>query len=325
MTHSLRKLLVLLLCAGMSVGMIAAAHAAYPDRPVRLIVGFPPGGGVDTIARLIGQKLEEKWGHRVVVENRAGADATVGNAYVAASPPDGYVIAIVVPNHTIAASVYKDLSYDTVKSFAPVVLIGAQPNVLVVNPAFPANTLPELVALAKAKPGQYNYASSGSIDMPYLEMEMLKKLTGIDVVNVRYRGSAPMMLGLLAGDVQMMIVAPTIAVEQVKAGKLKALAVTAKSRTPALPDTPTIVEAANLTNFDSSGNWYGILAPAGTPKDIIAKLNADIIDVVKSADLQQALISRGVTTIASTPEEFGDFIVKDIAKWAPMLKDFAPK
>jgi tripartite-type tricarboxylate transporter receptor subunit TctC len=301
-----------------SLGAVSSAHADYPDQPIRFIVGYAPGGGSDYMARLIAQKLSEKWGQPVNVENREGADGTIAEGVAATTAPDGYTICLVSPSHTFGKFEY-ELSYDPEKAFEPVVLLGTAPDVLVVTPSFPANTFADLVKLAKDKPGAYNYASAGKASAPYLEMELVKKATGIDVVNVNYKGTGPMVTALLGGEVQMMFVGVRAAAEQVKAGKLRALAVSTAERSPALPDVPTMAEAANLPGY-ASGNWYGIVVPAGTPKEIVTKMNAAIVEILNEPELQAALRKQGIMASAGTPDAFAAFISKEVVKWDALLK-----
>ena len=295
-----------------------AAQADFPDHPVHWIVGFSPGGGADAMARLVGQRLSQKWGQQVIIDNRPGADGVIAGEVVAKSAPDGYTIDFATTNHTVTPSEHK-LNYDPIKSFAPVVLMGSHPDVLLVNPSLPANSVKDLVALAKTKPGQLNYGSTGPGGGPYMEMEILKQRAKINIVNVTYKGVAPALVATLAGEVPMTFGAVDASFEQVKAGKLRALAVTSNVRVPVLPDVPTLAEAADLPGFNE-GTWYGVIAPAGTPADIVHKMNRDIAEIIKSPDVQKQLFSQGFVTVADTPEEFGQFLRQDMAKWAALLK-----
>jgi tripartite-type tricarboxylate transporter receptor subunit TctC len=306
-------------CAAVVVGGIATAKADFPDRPVRFIVGYAPGGGSDYMSRLIAQKLSEKWGQPVTVENREGADGTIAEGIIAAAPADGYTMGLVSPSHTFAQFEY-ELTYEPIKAFAPVTLLGTAPDVLVVNPSSPATTFNELIDMVKAKPGEYNYASAGRASAPYLEMEMIKKAMGIDVVNVNYKGTGPMVTALLGNEIDMMFVGVRAASEQVKAGKLRALAVSTGERSPALPDVPTIAEAANMPGYNS-GNWYGIVVPAGTPQEIVTKMHDDIVAILSDEELKEGLRRQGIIAAGTTPEAFAKFIDEEVVKWDALLKD----
>jgi len=263
---------VFLACCGFALGLTnltSAQAATYPERPIRFIVGFPPGGGTDAFARFIAQKLSEKWGQPVVVENRSGAGGTIAADMVAHSPADGYVIHLATGNHTITSLVgeYK-LNFDPVKSFAAVTLLGQQPDVLLVNASLPVKSINDFIALAKSKPGQMNYGSTGPGGTPFLEFELFKKVTDTNIVEIPYKGGGELVPALLAGNIHAVLTNIAAALELVKSGRLKALAVCGNVRIPALPDVPTMAEAANLQGFDLT-NWYGVLAPAGTPRDIV--------------------------------------------------------
>ena len=311
------------LFAGCAVALAATAACAqnaetYPTRPIHFIVGFSAGGGTDVLARLIAQKLQEKFNQPIVVDDRPGADGSIAADIIAHAPPDGYNIAVITNAHTITPNEYK-LNYDPVKSFAPVLLIGSIPDILLINPAVPAKTLPELIAVLKANPGKYNFASSGTGTSPFLAMQLLKNMTGTDIVSIPFKGSEPATVALLGGDVQMMFGAVSTTQAQVKAGKLRALAVSSAIRSPAVPDIPTVAEAGNLPGFEAS-TWYGFLAPANTPKPIVDKLNAAMVEVIRAPEMQQKFLALGCVTIASTPDEFTQRIKNDITRWAEIMK-----
>jgi tripartite-type tricarboxylate transporter receptor subunit TctC len=295
------------------------AAAAYPERAVRLIVGFSAGGGTDFLARLIAAKLSEKWGQPVVVENREGADGTIAEEWVARAAPDGYTIGMVINTHTVTPLLRK-LTYDPIKSFESVTLLESHPDVLVINPAvLQVNSLRELIALAKAKPGELNFGSGGASTPPFLITQLLMSRTGMKMVNVTYKGTAPMIVAMLGGEIQVMFGSVETTSQQVKAGKLKALAVSSKARSVMLPDVPTVAEAAALPGFDE-GTWEGIVVPAHTPQEIVDRLHADIVAVLKTPDVKERFASQGYAVIGSTPGEFTKFIADDIAKWSALLK-----
>ena len=314
----MQKCLALLSCA-LLLGWGPAAASGYPDRTVRIIAGVAPGGSLDTMARLIARKLAEKWGQPVIVENRAGADGTIGESVVVHAPPDGYTLNIVNNNHTVIPS-QRALAYDPVKDFAPITLVEAHPDVLVVNPSvLPVNSLKEFIALANARPDRLNFGSGGQGTPPYLEMILLANRAHIRLVNVTYQGVAPAVVALLGGEVQVMFGSLTTTMEQVKAGKLRALGVTGSERSPLMPDVPTIAEAGDLPGFNE-GTWEGMLAPAGTPADIVNKLHTDIVDVLNADDTRDIMKKQGFFPVTNTPAEFARFIDDDIAKWAALLK-----
>ena len=298
----------------------AGAQQQYPSKPVRMIVGFPPGGGTDVVARVISQRLSDWWGQGVVVENRAGATGTIGADVVAKSPPDGYTLIMGhVNSHAIAPNLFKKLPYDALKDFAPVSYVGYVPNVLVVYPAVPARTMKELIALAKAKPGGLNYASSGTGSTQHLAGEMFKQIAGVDIVHIPYKGSGQAIGDLLAGVVTMNFDTMPPVVDHIKGGRLRALAISTPRRIQQLPDVPTF-EEEGIVGFDVT-NWYGVMAPGGTPKDIVAKLNADINKAMREPDVRARLEQVGTQLRETRPEEFEAFMKAEIAKYAKLVKD----
>lgn len=304
--------------------MSGAIAANYPIRPVRLIVGFAPGGGGDALARLIGARLSAKWGQPVVVDNIEGADGTIAIDVVAHAAPDGYTIGIVSPSFAITPSLNK-LNYDPIRSLAPVTLLEEEPYILVVNPSsVPAQTLGELVALAKSKPGVLNVGSGGLGTSPFVAMQILMQRADIKMTNVTYKGGSPALVALLGGEVQAMMGAFTTGVAQAKTGKLRALAVTTAVRAPASPDIPTVAEAANLPDYDEPG-WDGILAPAQTPKEIVNQLSRDMAAVMKEPGVAQTMFKQGMIVVGSSPEEFGEKIKKDIVRYEPILRALKAK
>jgi tripartite-type tricarboxylate transporter receptor subunit TctC len=298
----------------------AGAQQQYPTKPVRMIVGFPPGGGTDVVARVISQRLSEWWGQGVLVENRAGATGTIGADVVAKATPDGYTLIMGhVNSHAIAPNLFSKLPYDALKDFAAVSYVGYVPNVLVVFPAVPARTMKELIALAKAKPGGLNYASSGMGSTQHLAGEMFKQLAGVDIVHVPYKGSGQAIGDLLAGVVSMNFDTMPPVVEHIKSGKLRALAISTPRRVPQLPDVPTF-EEEGIVGFDVT-NWYGVMAPGGTPKDIVIKLNGDINKAMREPDVRARLEQVGTQLRETRPEEFEAFMKAEVAKYAKLVKD----
>jgi len=303
----------------------AAAQAqAYPTKPIRLVVPFPPGGATDILARDVAQKLGEAWGQSAVVDNRPGAGGNIGSELVARAAPDGYTLEMgTVGTHAINASLYAKMPYDHVKDFAPVILVAGVPNVLVVNPALPVNSVQELIAYAKANPGKLNFASSGNGTSIHLSGELFKVMADVQMTHVPYKGSAPALQDLLGGQVQLMFDNLPPSLPQIKAGKLRALGVTAATRSPALPDVPTIAESG-LPGFESS-SWFGVLAPAGTPPAVIAKLNAEIATWLASPDAKQKLLAIGANAAGGTPDDFAKHIAAETAKWAKVVKESGAK
>ena len=297
----------------------AQAPAAYPTKPVKLVVPFPPGGSLDIAGRLIAQKLTEMWGQSVVVENKPGAGGNIGADFVAKSSPDGYTILLgALSTHAVNPSLYKTMPYDAAKDFAPITLIAITPNVLVVNASLPVNSAREFLAYAKANPGKLAFGSGSNGSAGHLAGELFKVETGTDAVHVPFKGGAPATQALLAGDTQFMFDNLANAMAQVKAGKIKALAVTTAQRSSLVPDLPTMAEAG-LPGFDIS-TWYGLFAPAGTPPSIVAKWNADVTKILTSPDVRAKLVADGADPSPDTPEQFKEFIAKELAKYARIVK-----
>ena len=298
----------------------AALAQAYPNKPVRMIVGFPPGGGTDVVARVIGAKLSEWWGQAVAVENRPGATGTIGADAVAKSAPDGYTLIMGhVNSHAIAPNLFSKLPYDAIKDFAAVAYVGYVPNVLAVHPSVPARTVKELVALAKAKPGQLNYASSGNGSTQHLAGEMFKQLTGTEIVHVPYKGSGDAIKDLLAGVVAMNFDTMPPVLPHIQAGKLRGLAISTPRRLSQLADVPTF-EEEGIKGFDVT-NWYGVMAPAGTPRDIINKLNGDINKAMRVPEVHARLEAVGTQMREQSAAEFDAFMKAEVAKYAKLIKD----
>ena len=301
-----------------------ASAQAYPTKPIRLVVPFPPGGATDILARDVAQKLTEAWGQQVIVDNRPGAGGNIGSELVAKSAPDGYTLEMgTVGTHAINASLYAKMPYDHVKDFVPVILVAGVPNVLVVNPAVPANSVAELIAYAKANPGKLNFASSGNGTSIHLSGELFKFMAGVQMTHVPYKGSAPALQDLIGGQVQLMFDNLPPSLPQIKAGKLRALAVTSLARAPALPDVPTMAEAG-LPGYEAS-SWFGVLAPAGTPPAIVTKLNAEIARWLATPEAKEKLSKQGANAAGGTPEDFAKHIAAETAKWAKVVKDSGAK
>jgi tripartite-type tricarboxylate transporter receptor subunit TctC len=299
----------------------APAYAqTYPTKPIRIIVPYAPGGTTDILARTVGQKLQEKWGQPVIVDNRPGANGIIGTEMVAKAPADGYTLGIASPGtHAINASLYPKLQYDTVKDFTPVTLAVMAPFLFVVHPSVPANSIKELIAYAKSKPGQLSYASGGSGSSQHLAMEQFKSMAGLDITHVSYKGSAASYTDLLGGQVQMEIDVLPTAMPHVKTGKLRALATGSAKRLPLLPDLPTIAESG-LPGYEST-SWYGFVAPANLPKNILTQLNTEITRILNAPDVREKLEKAGLVVVASTPEEFAAHIKSEMAKDAKIVRE----
>ena len=297
---------------------------AYPVKPIRLVVPFPPGGATDILARAVAQKLTDAWGQSVIVDNRPGAGGNIGSELVAKAAPDGYTLELgTVGTHAINASLYSKMPYDHVRDFAPVILVAGVPNVLVVNPGLPVNSVQELIAYAKANPGKLNFASSGSGTSIHLAGELFKVMAGVQMTHVPYKGSSPALQDLLGGQVQLMFDNLPPSLPHIKAGKLRALGVTSATRAPALPDVPTIAESG-LPGFEAS-SWFGVLAPAGTPPAIIAKLNAEIAKWLDTPEAKEKMLTLGANAAGGTPEDFAKHIAAETAKWAKVVKESGAK
>jgi tripartite-type tricarboxylate transporter receptor subunit TctC len=298
----------------------AGAHAeTYPSKTIKMVVPFPAGGTTDVLARIIGQELTKAWGQQVIIDNRPGAGGNIGADVVAKSPADGYTLLMgTVGTHGINVSLYKKMPYDAVKDFAPITLVAAVPNLLVVHPSVPVNSVKELIAYAKANPTKLAYASSGNGTSIHLSAELFKTMTGVQMTHVPYKGSAPALTDLLGGQVQLMFDNMPTALPHAKAGKLRPLAVTTAKRSPAMPDLPTIAEAG-VPGYEAS-SWFGVLAPAGTPKDVVTKLNKEIVRILALPEIKERLSGQGAEPVGDTPEQFAAHIKAEIAKWERVVK-----
>ena len=316
---SLMRLFHALLCA-LPICQAATPVAAqtYPSKPIRMIVPFAPGGGTDILARIIGQQLAEAWGHPVNVENRAGASGNLGTELVARSAPDGHTLVMAINTHAVNATLYSKLPFDPLKDFIPVILAATTANILVVHPSVPANSVQELIALAKAQPGKLNYASGGSGTTSHLAAELFKTMAGVEMVHVPYKGGGAAYTDLIAGQVQLYFVGIPGTVQYLKAGRLRALGVTTPRRSPAAPEVPTIAEAG-LPGF-SATTWWGILAPAGTPPPVIARIDGEVARILKMPEVRTKLDAQGFEPVASTPESFAAFMRSEIELWARAVK-----
>ena len=315
------KLAALAMAAGVvfTAGQGGAATQAYPNRPVRMVVPFPAGAGVDIVARMIGIPLTEAWGQPVVIDNRPGAGGTIACELAAKAAPDGYTLLIGnVSTIAMAPSLYKKVNYDPIRSFAPITLVDTSANVLVVHPSVPVTTTQAFIALAKSKPGQINYASAGSGTSPHLAAELFKSMAGVNIVHVPYKGSPQALTDLLGGQTQLMFASLVSALPHIRQNRLRALGVTSVQRAAALPDTPTIGESG-LRGYDVSV-WMGILAPAGTPPEIVARIHREIARIVQSPDIRERLAAQGLEAATNTPAEFSAYIEAEVAKWGRVIR-----
>ena len=308
------------LAAALALACAPAWGQAWPAKPLRLVVGFPPGGPSDLVARTVAQKLSASFNQTVVVENRSGAGGVIATEQIAKAPADGYtLIHGTIGGIAVAMSLHPNRGYDTLRDFAPITQTVSVTNILITHPSVPAKSVKELLALARARSGSLNYGSSGSGTLPHLAGELLKLMAKVQITHVAYKGSAPSFTALLSGEVDMSFENTLIALPQVKAGKVRALAVTSSQRSKLLPDLPTIAEAAALPGYGASG-WYGLLAPAATPKPVIARLHAESVKALRLPDVMERLSSQGAEPVANSPEEFTAFIRSEIDKWANLVR-----
>nr|WP_316642497.1 tripartite tricarboxylate transporter substrate binding protein [uncultured Roseateles sp.] len=315
-----RRLLLQTLSLGVALLMSGGAMAqAWPSKPVTLVVPFPAGGTTDVLARALADKLAQSLGQAVIVESKPGAGATLGADYVAKSRPDGYTLLVGAVHHTIASSVYKKLPYDFQKDLTPITTIALVPNVLVVNAATPARNVAELVALLKANPGKMNYGSNGNGTAQHLIGTQFQNLTGTDIAHIPYKGSGPLATDLLGGQITMSFDTVTPVLQHIKGGKLRALAVTTATRSSALPDVPTLDEAG-LKGFNI-GTWFGVLAPAGVPKDILARLSTEMVKVIHSAEFRKRMDEIGAEPVGNSQEQMAQQIKGETEKFAKLVKE----
>jgi tripartite-type tricarboxylate transporter receptor subunit TctC len=311
-----KSVFVLLICA-MNAGGALAQVAAYPVKPVRIVVPSSPGGGTDILARVLAQKLAESLGQQFVVENRPGAGQVIGIEAVARSVPDGYTLLMAASAIVINEVLYAKPPYDTLRDFAPVTLVASLPNILVVHPALPVKSVRELIALAKSRPGQLNYSSAGSGTSPHLSMELFRIMAGLTLTHIPYKGTGPATVDLVAGQVQLSMPNVLTALPQIKGGKVRALGVTSARRAVGLPDIPAIAES--LPGYEAI-QWYGVLAPAGTAREIVAKLQAEIARIVILPEVKERLAADGADAVGNRPEEFATYIRAELAKWGKVVK-----
>ena len=307
---------------GLTVCASALAQTAdnYPNRSITMVVAFPAAGTTDILARLIGQKLTDKFKQTVVVENRPGAGGNIGTAFVAKAPPDGYTIMMgTIGTQSINPSLYKKMPYDAAKDFVPITRAAMVPNLLVVNKDAPFNTLPEMMAYGKANPGKLTYGSSGNGTTLHLSGELFNLMSGSKITHIPYKGSTPAVADLMGGQISMIFDNMPSVIQQVKSGRLKALAVTSAQRNAQLPEIPTIQELG-VAGYEV-WSWFGLLAPAATPKPIVDKLNATIVDILKQPDVQAKIIELGAVPVPETSAEFGAFIEAETLKWAKVIKE----
>lgn len=311
--------LSVILLALAALAPLAAAQQAYPNKPVRIIVPYPPGGTADIVGRTIAEKLSGTWGQSVIVENRAGAGGTIGVDAAAKSAPDGYTMVLGVTGPlTIVPSINPQLPYDPLRDLLPITLVAAVPSVIAVHPSVPARDLRELIALAKSQPGKLSFASAGTGTSVHIAGELLKAMAGVDILHVPYKGGAPALNDVMGGQVSMIIENMPQLLPHVRAGKIRALAVTTRERSAVLPDLPAVAEV--LPGYEAT-TWFGLLAPAGTPQDIVRKVQADVAKIVALPGVKERLASLGAEVIASTPEAFAAHLRSELLRFAKVIKD----
>ncbi|MEC4723472.1 tripartite tricarboxylate transporter substrate binding protein [Noviherbaspirillum sp. CPCC 100848] len=316
-----------MLVGALSLSILAgagnAAAADYPGKPVRLLVGYSAGGATDVIARLVAQKLSTQMGQQFIVENKPGANGNIAAELVARAVPDGLTLYVAAINNTINASLYNNLSFNFERDFAPVSLIATVPNILVVHPSVPAKNVKEFIEFAKKKPGEINFASSGSGSSIHMSGELFKMMTGVDMLHVPYKGSAPAVTDLLGGRVQAMFDNAPSALPNVQNGRLRALAITSAKRSEALPDLPTMIEAG-LPGYEVN-SWFALVAPANTPREIVARLNEEVNKALRNPDVRASLAKLGADPSGTTPEQLRTFISSETARWAKVVKTSGAK
>lgn len=297
----------------------ATGAQVYPTKPIRLLVGFPVGGAADIMARIVGHKLGEGFGHQIVVDNRPGAGSAIASEMTAKAAPDGYTLLMIGASHAVNAGLHKKLPYDPVKDFAAVIRVASAPVVLVANPSLPVQSVTQLIEMARAKPGQLNFASGGSGSITHLSGELLKLMANINVMHVPYQGGSLALADVISGRMQLLFFSLPGALPQIKAGRVKAIAVTSTKRSAAAPEIPTIAESG-VAGYEAT-SWSGVLAPAATPTQIVGKLNAAILGALRSADVIDAITRQGADPLGSTPGEFETYLKSEVAKWAKVIRD----
>jgi tripartite-type tricarboxylate transporter receptor subunit TctC len=297
----------------------AQPEADFPSRPMRLIVNFPPGGTTDILARLIGPKLAEAFKQAVVIDNRAGASGMIGANAVAKAGNDGYTFGFIISTNAISPALFANVPFDPVRDFAPITLLVSVPNVISVHPSVPASTLTELIALAKAQPGKLSFGTSGTGTAVHLTGELFKSLAKVDITHVPYKGGGPALSDLIAGQIPMGVQNIATVVQYVRAGRVRALGISSLERSPALPEVPTIA-SAGFPGFEAK-EWYGLVAPAGTPVPIVARLNREIVRVMHLPDINARIAEQGAEIVADSPEQFGAFIKSELAKWTRIVRE----
>ncbi len=306
-------------CLGsLAVTPLTHAQFQYPIKTVRLIVPFPPGGGTDTMARILAPKLAEGIGQQVVIDNRGGAGATIGTELASKAAPDGYTLLLMTITNAVGMSLYPNLKFDLIRDFAPVAKLATTPHVLVVHPSLPVKTVKELIVLAKARPASLVYSSSGTGSVSHLAGEYFGYLTGIKLLHVPYKGGGPSVSALISGEVSLAFATTPSVISFIKSGRLRGIAMTTAQRSPALPDLPT-VSAAGVANYDV-GSWYGLSVPAGTPKEIIARLHDATLKVLVLPEVKERLAASGFDVLVSTPEQYGEFVRTEVERWAKVVK-----
>jgi len=307
-----------LVCLILGFAWLASAHAQYPTRTIRFILPFPPGGGTDTMGRAISTRLGEALGQQVVVDNRGGGGANIGAELAAKSPPDGHTLFMMTQTHTVNATLYRNLGYDLVRDFAPVTHLGGTAYVVVVHPSVPVKSVKELIALAKSRPGELTHSSSGSGSGPHLAGELFKSMAGTKMLHIPYKGGGPSVIALVAGEAMVGFTTTPSCINQIKAGRLRGLAVSSAQRSPYLPELPTVADAG-VPGYETSA-WYAMLVPTGTPGGIIARLNSEAARALTLADVKARLDATGMVPQSSTPEELRKLIHEEIAKWGKVVK-----
>jgi len=310
--------------AALALAAPAVLAQAYPTKSIRMIVGFAPGGGTDVTARLFGARFAESMGQNVIVDNRPGAGSNIATDLVAKSTPDGYTLLMTVSSHAINVSLYGKLPYDPVKDFAPISLVAVAPNILVAHPSAGVSTAKELVAAARAKPGQITYGSPGNGTAQHLAMELFRSMAGIQLIHVPYNGGGPATAAALGGQTQLMTSSLPTALPHVRAGRLRSLGVTSAERTPLAPDFATVAESAGLPGYEATV-WYGMLAPAGTPAAVVRKLNGEIERALNQKETRDRLVQLGFEPYRNTPEQFAELVKADIVKWGKVVRDSGAK